>query len=1290
MELGRQNTTIRGRRQPANAWELLGLTLTPCLGLTQVVKTWLLRKSWIQPAPRMIKQVSIWVSIILGLFPCARDTFCRYLEHTARGEGSIMRKPLLYGLAAACVCLVFALGGPAAQRPDVPRPASSTPAITLPEAHGTSPGAAVAHDLTFEDRVRAQDAIERVYYSHQIGATKPFEEAVPREAIEAKVRRYLKLSVALERFWNAPVTAAMLDGETQRIAGRSRMPARLEEIYAALGDDSIRYEECYARQLIVERLAHDYFASDQHLHAETRAEAESLREQLVSGALAPGVAHPRRSVVILRHAPGKAQPSIASRPEVLRPGDGAPLTLELSPDEFRRFRAQAPREVGVIGPVVEHQDRFTVAVVLAESDETAEIATFEIPKLAWSDWWDGAAVRFDATEARQVVHAGRSLPLLPAGAPTCNGDWENHGLDPLIHARYNHTAVWTGTQMVIWGGYDGASPLYTGGRYDPTADTWAPTSTTNAPSGRYGHTAVWTGTQMIIWGGGGASGVLNTGGRYDPTTDTWTPTSSTNAPAGRIYQTSVWTGTQMIVWGGADGNFPINTGGRYDPAADTWAPTSATNAPAARTGHTAVWTGTRMIIWGGGQYLFTGARYDPVTDTWTPTSTADAPEARAGHTAVWTGTRMIIWGGDGGIGYLNTGGRYNPTTDTWSPTSVTNALGARSGHTAVWTGSQMVIWGGISGIFDTGGRYDPTTDTWSPTSSTNAPTRRSGHTAVWTGTRMIIWGGLDEFGSRDTGGRYDPTTDTWAPTAATNGPTPRYLHTAVWTGTQMIIWGGQGPSSQLYPPGGRYDPTAATWTPTSTTNAPTGRTGHTAVWTGTQMIVWGGSGNTGGRYNPTTDSWAPTSLIGAPSGRSGHTAVWTGTQMVVWGGGSGGTRLDTGGRYDPSTNTWSSTSRAGNPSGRSSHTAVWTGTQMIVWGGDDGANSLYTGGRYDPTTDTWSSMALFDLPAGRDGHTAVWTGTRMIVWGGMGTFGYPPLNTGGLYDPSTDTWTPTSTTNAPTGRIYQTAVWTGTQMVVWGGTDGGNQLNTGGLYDPSMDTWVPTTTTSAPTERSYHTAVWTGTQMIVWGGQSASGYLDSGGLYTPSQDADADGDGYTRCGGDCDDANPSVYPGALEICDGVDNDCDGQIDEDAAGVDSDGDGVHNACDNCPAVANPDQGDSNHDLVGDVCDLNDGIIMVTMQDQVTVAWQLENGFESFNIYRGDLAVLKATGIYTQDPAEVPLAAQGCEFLEASVVDDVVPPLGQGVFYLLTGTHNGVESTLGTNSAGVTRPNTNPCP
>ena len=43
-------------------------------------------------------------------------------------------------------------------------------------------------------------------------------------------------------------------------------------------------------------------------------------------------------------------------------------------------------------------------------------------------------------------------------------------------------------------------------------------------------------------------------------------------------------------------------------------------------------------------------------------------------------------------------------------------------------------------------------------------------------------------------------------------------------------------------------------------------------------------------------------------------------------------------------------------------------------------------------------------------------------------------NTGGRYDPGTDSWTATSTTNAPTARYAPTAVWTGSEMIVWGGT----------------------------------------------------------------------------------------------------------------------------------------------------------------------------------------------------------------------------------------------------------------
>jgi hypothetical protein len=70
---------------------------------------------------------------------------------------------------------------------------------------------------------------------------------------------------------------------------------------------------------------------------------------------------------------------------------------------------------------------------------------------------------------------------------------------------------------------------------------------------------------MIVWGGSsGGSNLLNTGGRYDPSTDSWTATKTTNAPAARDAHTAVWTGSQMIVWGGSDINGNgLNTGGRY-------------------------------------------------------------------------------------------------------------------------------------------------------------------------------------------------------------------------------------------------------------------------------------------------------------------------------------------------------------------------------------------------------------------------------------------------------------------------------------------------------------------------------------------------------------------------------------------------------------------------------------------------------------------------------------------------------------------------------------------------------
>src|SRR5262249_49013002 len=136
-------------------------------------------------------------------------------------------------------------------------------------------------------------------------------------------------------------------------------------------------------------------------------------------------------------------------------------------------------------------------------------------------------------------------------------------------------------------------------------DNWVATTTTNAPVARWQHTAVWTGSEMIVWGGWSGSNYLNTGGRYDPGTDSWTATSTSNAPSARQGHTAVWTGSEMIVWGGCNGGFFCfnlrNTGGRYNTSTDSWTATSTTNAPSPRARHTARWTCGEKIVWGGGR-----------------------------------------------------------------------------------------------------------------------------------------------------------------------------------------------------------------------------------------------------------------------------------------------------------------------------------------------------------------------------------------------------------------------------------------------------------------------------------------------------------------------------------------------------------------------------------------------------------------------------------------------------------------------------------------------------------------
>ncbi len=355
---------------------------------------------------------------------------------------------------------------------------------------------------------------------------------------------------------------------------------------------------------------------------------------------------------------------------------------------------------------------------------------------------------------------------------------------------------------------------------------WTPTSTIGAPEARAEHTAVWSGSEMVIWGGDNGSSIAkNSGARYDPANDAWTQIATTGAPSARSQQTAVWTGSEMIVWGGFTGASAFETlgdGARYDPLSDSWTPVSAVDQPSPRVRHTAIWTGTEMIVWGGffclgcaNGELGTGARYDPGTNTWTPISTVNAPAARGLHSAVWTGSKMIVWGGqnDGGnasLTLLDSGGIYDPATDTWVSTTLVGAPPPTRCHVGIWAATEMIIFGGqtntglacrISSVM-TGNRYDPDTDSWSPMSDAPVSSSLAGAVAIWSGDRLITW--FD-----NAGGRYDPLGDIWQGISTDGAPSARRKHTLVWTGTNVIVWGGQFAApldtGAVYDP--RFDPT---------------------------------------------------------------------------------------------------------------------------------------------------------------------------------------------------------------------------------------------------------------------------------------------------------------------------------------------------------------------------------------------------------------------------------------------------------------------------------------------------
>jgi hypothetical protein len=356
-------------------------------------------------------------------------------------------------------------------------------------------------------------------------------------------------------------------------------------------------------------------------------------------------------------------------------------------------------------------------------------------------------------------------------------------------------------------------------------------------AGRSGAATVWTGKEMLVWGGTSANEdtVYADGAAYDPDSHTWRKLPP--APlAARFDASYVWTGRQLFVWGGyakpeGDRFAVYDDGALYDPKTNEWR-RIAPSPLSGRHDATVLWTGNQVVVIGGDPAVLTdsdhlyldAAAYDPRTNEWHRLPAMPTQRSRSVDflTAVATPTGIDVWlywrhtviiASDSsgtttetslGVAHL----RYDPRTSKWrtSGGQVPTDLGL-----PLWTGREIIFpaafpyRGGGSGppVFNLAG-YRLNASGEDLQRLPHGPVDDMRPASVWTGAALISYNSSGgQRGSHiDYPGEaaaWNPATDRWTSLPDAPFATFDYPVHAVWTGRELLEWGLMHPSRSSGP-----------------------------------------------------------------------------------------------------------------------------------------------------------------------------------------------------------------------------------------------------------------------------------------------------------------------------------------------------------------------------------------------------------------------------------------------------------------------------------------------------------
>ena len=323
-----------------------------------------------------------------------------------------------------------------------------------------------------------------------------------------------------------------------------------------------------------------------------------------------------------------------------------------------------------------------------------------------------SVVRLDDADRSDVI-AGESATTAALLAP---GEVQALPPSPLA-GRSTMASVWTGTEMLLWGGDTPVGQMADGAGFDPRTGEWrllpeGPLSARNAPA------AAWTGSEMLLWGGSSSDGDAVDGAAFDPESNEWRPIADAPfASAGR--PTAVWSGTEMLVFAG----FNSRSVAAYDPAADRWRSLPELPRPLLAPNPTVTWTGTELVA-----VTIDGAivALEPSADSWSTLPAFVDPVALA-----WTGTTLLAVGRD-------LAAVLDAENEAWDHFAERPAELSLGDVVTAWTGTLLLTWDGLQASV-----IDPVARVWHSTpAAVGGGSLRIQPAAVWADGVFLAWGGF--------------------------------------------------------------------------------------------------------------------------------------------------------------------------------------------------------------------------------------------------------------------------------------------------------------------------------------------------------------------------------------------------------------------------------------------------------------------------------------------------------------------------------------------------------------------